>query len=141
MSNLATLLLIGAVGFGAASSLRLIEKSSRRRLLSSRTTLSDEEICGQISSDMAASSASIIAAYREVGRILKVDYRMLRADDKLEDLVGLPKWLGSNGATGIDILIGYLENSLSAEQCPGNDISLTIGDVVKLFMSSQRSKA
>ena len=140
LSNLATLLLIGAIGLVASSSLRLIEKSNRRRLLSSRAALSDEEICGQMRSDSAASCESILAACRKVGRILKVDPRKLRPDDTLEDLLGLSRWLGSDGATGVDTLVGDIEASIPTEQLPRGDISLTIGEVVKYFANSKHSK-
>jgi len=136
MSSILTLVGIGCIAAGVKSCLRHIEKIGKRKILNSRTLLSDTEICNQFYSSTTLPREMIVLAWRRVGQALGVEYGKLRPEDKLENLLGLPNWIGSDGDTGIDILGREIEDVATAEQLLTIDQIQNVGDVVDFFINA-----
>lgn len=107
---------------------RKMEIAGRRKYLSERETLTDDELCARYHKNTTASRAVFLQAWRRLGRILHIEYGKLRPEDPLQNLLGLPKWLGSYGSSHFD----DLEYELS--QClPEKAIVDTVAKVIDAF--------
>lgn len=114
----------------------LVARDRRARLLASREPMSVETLVLGLAP--ASELASLVSAWLDAAEILGIDPELVRADDPLDCLRGVPGWLET--VIGFDADVRYLCkcSGLSAGRAAASQ-SHTFGDAVLAMCEGQSS--
>jgi len=132
-NSILVVLLVVFGGVAMRNILRYLEIKTRNASVGDRRTLAADEIYDQSLSEQGVSKESFIKAWNRVGELLDIDSGLLRVDDKLDELLGVPKWIGTSGFTGVDDLIAEAETHLKATSMPAPKSVATLRDIIVIL--------
>ena len=114
------------------------EREGRRRALRGRESLPLTALYARYYSGSGMPAGFVKQNWREIGVELEVDPGLLRPEDRLCDLVGVPKWLGTDGFNRVEWLVGRVENLLRSGDAADFEID-TLDDMIRLLWRCGRT--